>query len=185
MRRLGYFAVSIVLTLALILGVRTFANMVFNAKPPARAAIEVPPMRGAQKEEKKAEAPKKEAAATGEQKTAEAQPAAAASGPDPKHGKKVFAKCKACHFADKEKHKVGPHLVGVVGRPVASAEGFKYSDAMKAKAAELGAWTEENLMKYLENPKGVVPGTKMSFAGLKKEQDRRDVIAYLKSLAGK
>ena len=71
----------------------------------------------------------------------------------------------------------------MVGRPVASVEGFKYSDAMKAKAAEFGTWTEENLMKFLADPKGVVPGTKMTFAGLKKEQDRRDLIAYLKELA--
>ena len=177
MRRLGYFAVSIVLTLALIFGVRSFANMIFNAKPPARPAVEVPPLREAKKE-----APKQEAAAEGGQK-AEAQQAAAAAGPDPKHGKKVFAKCKACHFADQKKNKVGPYLLGVVGRPVASVEGFKYSDAMKAKAAEFGTWTEENLMRFLENPKGVVPGTKMTFAGLKKEQDRRDVIAYLKELA--
>ena len=175
MRRLGYFAVSIVLTLALIFGVRTFANMVFSAKPPAKPAIEVPSLREAKQQEKKGGAA---------QKQDDAGTAVASAEPDPKKGKKVFNKCKACHFADKEKHKVGPHLVGVVGRPVASADGFKYSDAMKAKAAEFGTWTEENLMKFLENPKGVVPGTKMTFAGLKNEQDRKDVIAYLKSLGG-
>ena len=175
MRRLGYFAVSIVLTLALVFGVRSFANLIFNAKPPEKPAIEIPPLR-----EAKQEAPKQ---AAGGGKTAEAQQTAAAAGPDPKRGKKVFNKCKACHFADQKKNKVGPHLLGVVGRPVASVEGFKYSDAMKAKAAEFGTWTEENLMKFLADPKGVVPGTKMGFAGLKKEQDRRDVIAYLKELA--
>ena len=176
MRRLGYFAVSIVLTLALIFGVRSFANMIFNAKPPEKPAIEIPPLR-----EAKQQAPKQAAAGGGEK--AEVQQAAAT--PDPKRGKKVFNKCKACHFADQQKNKVGPYLLGVVGRPVASVEGFKYSDAMKAKASELGTWTEENLMKFLADPKGVVPGTKMGFAGLKKEQDRKDVIAYLKELAGK
>ena len=104
---------------------------------------------------------------------------------DPAKGKKVFNKCKACHFADKKKNKVGPYLLGVVGRPVASVEGFRYSKAMKAKAAELGTWTEENLDKYLANPKKFVPGNKMAFVGLKKAEDRANVIAYLKSLTEK
>ena len=101
---------------------------------------------------------------------------------DAAKGKKVFNKCKACHFADKKKNKVGPYLLGVVGRKVASVEGFKYSKAMQEKAAELGTWTEENLDKYLENPKKFVPGNKMAFAGLKKAEDRANVIAYLKTL---
>ncbi len=102
---------------------------------------------------------------------------------DPEKGKKVFNKCKACHFVDKEKNKVGPYLKGVVGRKAASVEGFKYSKAMKAKGEEGLVWTEENLDQYLAAPKKFVPGNKMAFAGLKKAEDRANVIAYLKSMA--
>ncbi len=102
---------------------------------------------------------------------------------DPAKGKKVFNKCKACHFVDKEKNKVGPYLKGVVGRKAAAVEGFKYSKAMQAKAAEGLVWTEENLDKYLAAPKKFIPGNKMAFAGLKKAEDRANVIAYLKSMA--
>ena len=104
---------------------------------------------------------------------------------DPEAGKKVFNKCKACHFADRKKNKVGPHLVGVVGRKAGSVEGFRYSPAMKKKGAEGLVWTEENLDKYLENPKKFIPGNKMAFFGLKKPEDRANVIAYLKTLAEK
>ena len=104
---------------------------------------------------------------------------------DPAKGEKVFHKCKACHFADKKKNKVGPYLLGVVGRKVASVEGFHYSEGMKKRAPEIGTWTEENLDKYLTNPKKFVPHNKMAFAGLKKAEDRANVIAYLKSLAEK
>jgi len=110
-------------------------------------------------------------------------PSMAMAGGDAEHGKKVFKKCKACHYADKEKNKVGPYLKGVVGRKTASIEGFKYSPAMKAKGAEGLVWTEENLDKYLTKPKAFVPKNKMSFNGLKKEKDRADVIEYLKSMA--
>ncbi len=98
-------------------------------------------------------------------------------------GKKVFKKCKACHVADKEKNKVGPHLVGLFGRAAGSVEGYKYSKAMKAKAAEIGNWDEEHVMAYIANPKKYLGGkSKMTFK-LKKEQQRKDVVAYLKSLA--
>ncbi len=205
MRKLGYFAVSLVLTLALIFGVRALANVFFTVKKPAKPAIAIPQIeeekKGGEEAEAKTEAAQPAAteetkqAATeqaaqpaAEQPAAEQQPAqqASAAAPaagDPAKGKKVFNKCKACHFVDKEKNKVGPYLKGVVGRPVASVEGFKYSDAMKAKAAELGTWTKENLARYLANPKGLIPGNKMAFAGLKKPQDIADVIAYLESVA--
>ena len=97
---------------------------------------------------------------------------------DPEQGAKVFNKCKACHVADEEKNRVGPHLVGIVGRPAASVQDYKYSAAM----AESGiVWDEEILDQYLASPKDVVPGGKMAFAGLRKEEERADVIAYLKS----
>ena len=98
-------------------------------------------------------------------------------------GKKVFKKCKACHNVDKEKNKVGPHLIGVSDRAAAAVEKYKYSKAMKAKAAEGLMWTEENLDLYLIKPKKFIPKTKMAFPGLKKPQQRADVIAYIKSVA--
>jgi len=101
---------------------------------------------------------------------------------DAAEGEKVFRKCKTCHQVGPDaKNRVGPELNGIVGRTAGSAEGFKYSDAMMAKHGEGLVWTEENIDAYLADPKGFVPGNKMTFAGLKKEDDRKDVIAYLKT----
>ena len=102
---------------------------------------------------------------------------------DAEKGEAVFKKCKACHVVDEAKNRVGPHLVNTVGRKTASVEGYKYSDAMAAKGAEGVVWDEANLDAYLAKPKDFVPGTKMTFAGLSKPEDRADVIAYLKSKA--
>lgn len=99
---------------------------------------------------------------------------------DPAAGEKVFGKCKACHKLDGSKG-TGPHLDGVVGRPVASVPDFAYSDGMKAHG---GNWEPEPLQVFLTDPKGVVPGTKMSFAGLKKAEDRANLIAYLGTTGG-
>jgi len=92
-------------------------------------------------------------------------------------GKKVFKKCRACHaVGEGAKNKVGPQLNGVVGRAAGSVEGYKYSKAM----SEAGVtWDAETLDKYLEDPRGFVKGTKMIFRGLKKEEDRANLIAYL------
>jgi cytochrome c len=88
-------------------------------------------------------------------------------------------KCAACHtFGKGEPNRVGPNLYGVVGRPKASEAGFDYSAALKAKG---GNWTVEDLSAFLANPKGYVPGTKMSFAGLPRGTERADVIAFLNS----
>ncbi|MEM7634277.1 MAG: cytochrome c family protein [Pseudomonadota bacterium] len=101
---------------------------------------------------------------------------------DAAKGEKVFKKCKACHAADKEKNKVGPHLVGIVGRKAASVEGYKYGKGITDAAEKIGEWDEAKLVEYLADPKGYIGGkSKMTFK-LKKEDQRMDVIAYLASL---
>lgn len=102
---------------------------------------------------------------------------------DAKAGSMVFKKCMACHSATEAKNKVGPHLVGIVGKPVASVEVYKYSDALIAFAAGGKVWDELTLGAYLAAPKAVVPGGKMAFAGLKKPEDIVNIIAYLKNPA--
>ena len=99
---------------------------------------------------------------------------------DIKAGEAIFAKCKSCHKIDGT-NATGPHLDGVVGRAVASIADFTYSDGMKAHG---GNWDPEALETFLANPKGVVAGTKMTFAGLPKIEDRANVIKYLESLGG-
>lgn len=100
-----------------------------------------------------------------------------ASAVDLHAGEKVYAKCKSCHALAAGKNGVGPSLHGVVNRALGSVEGYRYSDAMKARAAE--TWTPELLDRYLADVKGTVAGTKMSFAGLAKAEDRANVIAFL------
>ena len=103
---------------------------------------------------------------------------------DEKAGAASAKKCLACHtLASGEPNKVGPNLYGVVNRPIAAHEGYEYSDAMKAHAQEASTWTYDNLSTFLHDPKGTVPGTKMTFAGLKDDKERANVIAYLRTLA--
>ena len=92
-------------------------------------------------------------------------------------GAKIFKKCASCHSAGKgEAAKVGPNLYGVLNRKRAAFPGFAYSEAMKAKG---GAWDLESVNLFITKPKDFVPGTKMAFPGLKKPQDRADVILFL------
>lgn len=98
---------------------------------------------------------------------------------DSEKGAKAFGKCKACHKIESGVNATGPSLFGIVGRNVAASDGFGYSASMAALG---GAWTPENLDQFIANPKAFVPGTKMSFAGMKKIEDRADLIAYLQTL---
>jgi cytochrome c len=93
-------------------------------------------------------------------------------------GEKVFVKCKACHqIGDGAKNAVGPVLNGVVGRPAGTYPDYSYSDANKSSGL---TWDEATLYVYLKNPRAKVPGTKMIFPGLTKDEDINNVIAYLK-----
>ncbi|MFD1254259.1 MULTISPECIES: cytochrome c family protein [Devosia] len=95
-------------------------------------------------------------------------------------GQKVFNRCQACHaVGENARNKSGPELNGIVGRPAGTAVNFNYSSAMQTAGAEGLVWTAEDLNAFLEAPKDKVPGTKMAFGGLKKQQDRDNLIAYL------
>jgi cytochrome c len=102
---------------------------------------------------------------------------------DVARGETAAKKCAACHtFGKGEPNRVGPNLYGVVGRPKASEAGFNYSAAMKGQK---GNWTPEDLDHFLTNPKAMVPGTAMTFAGLPRGKERADVITYLNSKSDK
>ncbi|MER9654330.1 cytochrome c family protein [Mesorhizobium sp. M0152] len=105
------------------------------------------------------------------------------AGGDPVQGKHVFNRCLACHEATTDRDKVGPHLMGVVGRPAGSAESFlgHYSEAMKGAGAAGLVWDEANLAQYLKAPRLKVPGNRMAFGGLTSDDDIANVIAYLKA----
>lgn len=135
-----------------------------------------------------AEAPATEEDATQEMaaaETTEAAPEAEASGApiiaayeqaDADAGARVWRQCQACHVANAEQNRVGPHLVNLLGREIGSVEGFRYSGALPE-----GEWTLEELDAWLENPREYAQGTSMSYRGLRDVQDRADVIAYIES----
>jgi cytochrome c len=102
----------------------------------------------------------------------------AAGAQDAALGEKVFLKCKACHqIGEGAKSAVGPVLNGIIGRPAGTYPGYSYSDANKGSGI---TWDEATLKDYLKNPRAKIPGTKMIFPGLPKDEDIDNVIAYLK-----
>ncbi|MEM6478709.1 MAG: cytochrome c family protein [Pseudomonadota bacterium] len=96
-------------------------------------------------------------------------------------GERVFNKCRACHQLEAGANGTGPHLYAIVNRAIGVEAGFGYSGALNAAG---DAWTPEILYAFLQNPKGVAPGTSMSFNGLPKSADRADLIAYLSTIGG-
>ncbi|MFK3777723.1 c-type cytochrome [Agrobacterium sp. NPDC089420] len=101
---------------------------------------------------------------------------------DAAHGEKVFSRCSTCHSADTPRTRMGPHLMGVVGRPMASVADYgHYSQAMKDAGAAGRVWTEDELQKFIASPKKAIPGNAMRFFGLWSETDIADLIAYLKT----
>ncbi len=161
-------------TALVVFGLNELAGAVYRAEKPAKQgyAIEVA-----------------EAGAGGAGETAKgAEEAPAVSlgtllkSADAAKGQAVAKNCAACHdFAKGGPNKTGPELYGVVGRNHASHEGFAYSEAMAAKKGEV--WSYEALNEFIKSPKTAIPGTKMTFGGLKKDQDRADLLAYLATLS--
>ena len=98
---------------------------------------------------------------------------------DAEKGAKVFSKCKACHKLEDGANGTGPHLFAVVDRGIGDVAGFGYSDVLGSSD---DVWSPENLDGFLANPKGWAPGTKMAFAGLKKPEDRANIVAYLQTI---
>jgi cytochrome c len=109
-------------------------------------------------------------------------PLGAAQAQDAAAGQRVFNQCRACHVIENNgRNGVGPNLHGVAGRKAAAIENFRYSANMRQLAEGGLTWTDENLRRYLANPKDVVPQGSMSFPGIRNEQQLNDLIAYLKS----
>ena len=103
---------------------------------------------------------------------------------DTERGEKLYKSCKSCHqIGEGARNGVGPHLDGLFGRVAGSIDGFKYSNAMKAKGEDGLIWDEASLDQYLAKPRAFVPGTRMSYLGMKKAEDRIDLIGYLKALS--
>jgi cytochrome c len=110
-------------------------------------------------------------------------PAVPAVAQDAAAGQRVFAQCRACHTPDQGgRNGVGPNLWGIVGKQAGQREGFRYSANMQELAQGGLTWTTENLDKYLNNPKDLVPRGSMAFAGVRNAEQRANLIAYLETL---
>ncbi len=170
MFELNKIAGATLAALLVFFGARTVGDQIFASHAPEKPGYEIAVAEPESDAKPDAEAPPELSLA---QLLAEA---------DADKGQSVAKKCVACHsFEQGGVNKVGPNLHGIVGQDIGSVDGFAYSDAMASKE---GGWSYESLDAYLANPKGYLPGTKMAFAGIKKADQRADLILYLRSLGG-
>lgn len=164
---------AVLATLLFMMGLNIFAEFLFA--PPRNFAPGYE-LAGAEEAPKEAAAPKDAA-------PAEPLPVLLAKA-DPARGQAAAKVCTSCHAFEKGgPNKIGPDLYGVVNRPIAAHEGFKYSPALTEYAGSAKTWSFEHLDAFIANPKGAVKGTAMGFAGIKEADKRADVLAYLATLA--
>ncbi len=163
---------AVLLTALLIIGIGKFANMLFHVEKPKQSAYQIDGL-------------EKVVASTEQEKTKKVEKVDIAqllAMGDLAHGEKVFKKCSACHMiASDGKNMIGPNLWSVIGRKAGSVSDYKYSKAMVAYAKQ---WSFEEMNSYLIKPQAYIKGTKMAFAGLRKEKDRASVILYMNSKSG-
>ena len=162
---------AILLTALIIIGIGKFTDVLFHVEKPKESAYKIEGLEVAAAND---------STDSSEVKVVEAVDIKAllAMG-DLAHGEKVFKKCSACHqIADGGKNMIGPNLWGVIGRTSGSIGDYKYSKAMIAHGKE---WSFEEMNSYLIKPQAHIKGTKMAFAGLRKEKDRASVILYMNS----
>ena len=159
---------SIVLVVILVLGINKIADSIYYVEKPEKSAYQVVNVTVSSAQE------------TTEKSSADSDSGniiALLASVNAADGEKVFKKCTACHSISREGgNKIGPALWGVLGRPTGSISDYKYSKAMAAYGK---SWTFKEMNNFLIKPKGWIKGTKMSFAGLKKEADRAAVILYM------
>ena len=160
---------AVLITALLLIGLGKFTDFLFHVDKPQQSAYKVEGLETVTK-----------IASSSEKKVAEKVDIAQllAMG-DLTHGEKIFKKCSACHMiVSNGKNMIGPNLWSIIGRQAASASDYKYSKAMTAYAKK---WDFEEMNSYLIKPQAYIKGTKMAFAGLRKEKDRASVILYLNS----
>jgi len=162
---------AVLLTALIIIGIGKFTDVLFHVEKPKESAYKIEGLDVASTSTSSSEVATKAVEALDIK-------ALLAMG-DLGHGEKIFKKCSACHMiASGGKNMIGPNLWSVIGRTAGSVSDYKYSKAMVAYGKE---WTFEEMNSYLIKPQAYVKGTKMAFAGLRKEKDRASVILFMNS----
>ncbi len=160
---------AILLTALIVIGIGKFADILFHVEKPKESAYKIEGLEMAVAQTSTNSEIKEEKVNINE---------LLALG-DLAHGEKVFKKCSACHMIVSDgKNMIGPNLWGVIGRKAGAVSDYKYSKAMVAYGKE---WNFEEMNAYLIKPQAYIKGTKMAFAGLRKEKDRASVILYMNS----
>mgnify|MGYP001174396722 CR=1 FL=1 len=162
---------AILLTALIIIGIGKFADVIFYVEKPEKTAYKIEGLEVAESSSAKSDNDTK--------KNEVVDIKALLAMGTVEHGEKVFKKCSACHMiASGGKNMIGPNLWSVIGRKAGAISDYKYSKAMIAYGKE---WTFEEMNSYLIKPQAYIKGTKMAFAGLRKEKDRASVILYMNS----